>query len=128
MKKKTKKGYLLMEESEDQDFGSFQQETGAAEMEEVICLESSMADLSTNRFVLINNVGGAIMKTHYSYVCGIQGVGGGELDMRGLMTTNLAKSKFVSVINDQFAISESQLKATLSDRIFEVEVFGFKIV
>ncbi|GBN24578.1 hypothetical protein AVEN_73004-1 [Araneus ventricosus] len=125
MTRKKKTGYLLMEESEDGDFGSFQQETGAAEMEEVIYLESSMADFSKNMFVLIDDVGGARRKAHYSYVCGIQEVDGGELGMTGLMITNLYKSKFVSMMNGQFTISESLLKAILPDRIFEVEVFGF---
>ncbi|GBM29273.1 hypothetical protein AVEN_155226-1 [Araneus ventricosus] len=89
-------------------------------VEEVIYLESSMVDFSTNMFVLIDNVGGDKMKEHYSYVCGIQEVVDGEYYMTDLRTTNLAKSKFVSVVNDQFAISESQLKAILQDRIFEV--------
>ncbi|GBM82243.1 hypothetical protein AVEN_214780-1, partial [Araneus ventricosus] len=39
---------ILMGESEDEDFGSFPQETEPAEMEEVIYLESSIADFSTN--------------------------------------------------------------------------------
>ncbi|GBO14648.1 hypothetical protein AVEN_49232-1 [Araneus ventricosus] len=92
----------------------------AAKMEEVIYLESPMIDFSTNLFVLIDNFGGARMKAHYSYVCGIQEVDGGEYDMSGLRTTNLAKLKFVSVVNDQFDISEIQLKGTLPDCIFEV--------
>ncbi|GBM04546.1 hypothetical protein AVEN_93950-1 [Araneus ventricosus] len=69
---------ILIEESEDEDFGSFQQEMEAAKKEEVIYLESLMVDFSTNLFVLIDNVGGARMKAHYSYVCGIQEVDGGE--------------------------------------------------
>ncbi|GBM60395.1 hypothetical protein AVEN_156953-1 [Araneus ventricosus] len=121
----------LMEESEDEELRSFQQEMEAAELEEVIYQESSMVDFSTNLFVLIDNVGDARMKAHYSYVCGIQKFYCGEYDMTCLRTTNLAKSKFVSVVNDQFAISENQLKATLPDRTFEVdfrkELFGFQV-
>ncbi|GBN08515.1 hypothetical protein AVEN_113920-1 [Araneus ventricosus] len=101
-------------------------------MEEVIYLESSMVDFSTNMFVLIDNIGGAKMKAHCSYVCGIQEVDGVEYDTTDLRTTNLAKSKFVSVVNDKFAISDSQLKAILPDRIVEVdcrkELFGFQVV
>ncbi|GBN66732.1 hypothetical protein AVEN_131132-1, partial [Araneus ventricosus] len=48
---------ILMEEYENKDFGSFQQEMEAAGMEEVIYLDSSMVDFSTNLFVLIDNVG-----------------------------------------------------------------------
>ncbi|GBO44320.1 hypothetical protein AVEN_19584-1, partial [Araneus ventricosus] len=40
-----------------------------------------MVDFSTNVFVLVDNVGGARMKAHYSCVCGIQEVGSGEYDM-----------------------------------------------
>ncbi|GBL95400.1 hypothetical protein AVEN_154803-1 [Araneus ventricosus] len=98
---------ILMVKSEDEDFGFFQQEMEAARMEEVINLESSMVDFSTNMFVLIDNVGGARMKAYYSYVCGIQEVDGGEYDMTYLRTTKLAKSKFVSVAKDQFSIFES---------------------
>ncbi|GBN36996.1 hypothetical protein AVEN_252675-1 [Araneus ventricosus] len=61
------------------------------------------------------------MLAHYLYVCGIQEVDGGEYDMTGLRITNLTKSKFVSVVNDQFAISENQLKAIIPYRIFEVD-------
>ncbi|GBN07780.1 hypothetical protein AVEN_40677-1 [Araneus ventricosus] len=104
----------------------------AAKMEEVIYLESPMVDFSTNPFVLIDNVGGARMKAHYSCVCRIQEVDSGEYYNTGLRTTNLAKTKFVSVENDQFAISEIQLKATLPDRIFDVdcriELVGFQVV
>ncbi|GBM65147.1 hypothetical protein AVEN_185787-1 [Araneus ventricosus] len=50
--------------------------------------------------------------------------------MIGLRVTNLAKSKFVSVMNDQFAISQRQLKAILRDRIFDLdyrkELSGFQ--
>ncbi|GBO30474.1 hypothetical protein AVEN_39795-1 [Araneus ventricosus] len=56
---------ILMEESEDEDFGSFQQEMETAEMEKVIYMESSMVDFSTNMF---DNVGSARMKAHHSYV------------------------------------------------------------
>ncbi|GBM18821.1 hypothetical protein AVEN_203099-1 [Araneus ventricosus] len=80
-----------------------------------------MVDFSTNLFVLIKNVGGARMKAHYSYVCWIQEVDGGEYDIIGLKTTNIDKSKFVLVVDDQFAISQIQLEATLPDRIFEVD-------
>ncbi|GBM39218.1 hypothetical protein AVEN_223836-1 [Araneus ventricosus] len=73
-----------------------------------------------NRYILINNMGDARMKVRYSYVCRISGVGGGKLGVTGLKTTNLAKSKFVSVVNDKLAISESQFKAILRDTIFEV--------
>ncbi|GBM03482.1 hypothetical protein AVEN_95383-1 [Araneus ventricosus] len=104
----------------------------AAEMEEVIYLESSMVDFSTSVFVLIYNLGGSRMKAHHSYVCGIQEYDGGEYDTTGLRTTNLAKSKFVSVLNDQFAISQSQLKAIVPDRIFEIdcrkELSAFQLV
>ncbi|GBM66050.1 hypothetical protein AVEN_181127-1 [Araneus ventricosus] len=72
---------ILMVESED--FSSFQLEIEAALMEEEIYPESSMVDFLTNMFVLIDNVGGAKMKAHYLYVCGIQEVDGGEYDMRG---------------------------------------------
>ncbi|GBN68567.1 hypothetical protein AVEN_114536-1, partial [Araneus ventricosus] len=113
---------ILMEESENEDSGSFQQEMKATEMEKVIFLETPMVDFSTNVFILIDNVGGTRRRTHYSYVCRIQEVGGGdEYDMPGLRTTNLAKLKFASVVNNQFAISESRLKAILPDRIFEVD-------
>ncbi|GBN01589.1 hypothetical protein AVEN_36435-1 [Araneus ventricosus] len=119
-------------ESEDENSASFQQEMEPVEMEKVIYLELSMADFSTNLFVLIHTVCGARVKAHFSYVCRIQEVDGGEYDMTGFRTTNLAKLKFYSVVNDQFAISESQLKAILPDRIFEVdcrkEIFGFQVV
>ncbi|GBL88454.1 hypothetical protein AVEN_168490-1 [Araneus ventricosus] len=67
---------ILMEESEDVDFGSFQQETEAADMEEV--LQQSMIDFSTNMFVLDDNVGDARMKANCSYICEIQELDGGE--------------------------------------------------
>ncbi|GBM38095.1 hypothetical protein AVEN_40970-1 [Araneus ventricosus] len=89
---------ILMEESEDEYFGCFQEKIEAVEMEEVIYLESTnILDFSTNIFVLIDNVGGTRIKAHYSYVCGIQGLDYGEMDMIDSKTTNLAKSKFVSV-------------------------------
>ncbi|GBM88906.1 hypothetical protein AVEN_12515-1 [Araneus ventricosus] len=106
---------------------------GAAEMEEIIYLESSMVDFSTNLFVLLDNVGGARMEVHYAHV-GIQELKGGEYEIPGLRTTNLAKSKFVLVVNDQFAIYEnpSYTKSTLQGRIFKVdcrkELFGFQVV
>ncbi|GBN25057.1 hypothetical protein AVEN_65056-1 [Araneus ventricosus] len=76
---------ILIEISDDEDFGSFQHEMEVAV--EVIYLESSMVDFSTNLFVLIDKVGGARMKAHYSYVCGILEVDGGKYDMTGLRTT-----------------------------------------
>ncbi|GBL79829.1 hypothetical protein AVEN_28899-1 [Araneus ventricosus] len=104
----------------------------AAKMEEIIHLESTLIHFSTNLFVLIDKVGGSRMKAHYSYVFGIQKIDGGEYDMTGLKTTYLAKSKLVSLVNDQFAISDFQLKAALPDRLFEVdfriELVGFQIV
>ncbi|GBM89103.1 hypothetical protein AVEN_114548-1 [Araneus ventricosus] len=104
----------------------------AVKVEELIYLESPVLDFSTNLFVLIDNVSGTRMKAHYSCICGIQEVDDGEYDMTGLRTTNLAKPKFLSVVNDQFAISEIQLKATLPDRIFEVdcrtELVGFQVM
>ncbi|GBM39635.1 hypothetical protein AVEN_251563-1 [Araneus ventricosus] len=73
---------MLMVESEDEDFDSFQQEMEAVEMEKVIYLESSMVYFSTNLLVLIDSVAGARMKAHYLYVCVIQ-VEGGEYDTAG---------------------------------------------
>ncbi|GBN75214.1 hypothetical protein AVEN_37577-1 [Araneus ventricosus] len=58
---------ILMEESED-DFGSFQQEKEAAEIQEVTYLDQFMADFSTIMYILFDKVGGARMKAHYSYV------------------------------------------------------------
>ncbi|GBO36311.1 hypothetical protein AVEN_204887-1, partial [Araneus ventricosus] len=119
-----------MEESEDEDFGSFQQETDVAEVEEVIYLESCMVDFSTNMLILIDNVECARMKVHHSNVYGIQEVDCGEYDMTALRPTNMVKSKFVLVVNDQLVISESQLKVVLPDCIFQVdcrkEFFGFQ--
>ncbi|GBM08616.1 hypothetical protein AVEN_52456-1 [Araneus ventricosus] len=74
---------ILIVESKDEDFDSFQQEMEAAEMEEVIYLESFMVDSSTNMLVLIEGT--------YSYVCGFQKVNGDEYDMTGLRTITLAK-------------------------------------
>ncbi|GBM98003.1 hypothetical protein AVEN_89300-1 [Araneus ventricosus] len=99
---------ILMEESEDEDFGYFQQKWRLRGNPVRHCL-----------FVLIFNLGGARIKAHYSYICGIQQVDGGQYDMTGLRTTNLAKSKCVSVVNDKLANSE--LKAIHPDRIFEVD-------
>ncbi|GBM05089.1 hypothetical protein AVEN_210799-1 [Araneus ventricosus] len=83
-------------------------------------------------FLLVDNVRGARMKAHYSYVCGIQEVDGGEYDLTSLRTTNLAKSKFVSMAKDQFGIFESHLKDILPDLIFEVDcrevLFGLQVV
>ncbi|GBM33232.1 hypothetical protein AVEN_91632-1 [Araneus ventricosus] len=99
-----KENVILMLESEDEDFGSFQKEMEAAEMEKLIYLGSSIADFSTSMFILIDNFGGAKIKAHYSYVFGIQEVDGGEYDMTDLRTINLAKLKIDSVVNDQFPI------------------------
>ncbi|GBL95892.1 hypothetical protein AVEN_227132-1 [Araneus ventricosus] len=91
-----------------------------------------MVDFSINLYVFICKLRGVRMKAYYSYVCGIQEVDGGEYVMTGLRTTNLAKSEFVSMVNDKFAISESQLKDILPDPIFEVnrskELSGFQVV
>ncbi|GBM89380.1 hypothetical protein AVEN_226944-1 [Araneus ventricosus] len=92
---------IFMAESEVGDFGSLQQEMEAAEMVEGINMESTIAYLSTNTFVLIDNDRGARSKTHYSHVCGVQGVDGGEFVMTGL-----------SVLNDQFVNSGSQESCT----------------
>ncbi|GBM09755.1 hypothetical protein AVEN_101801-1 [Araneus ventricosus] len=82
---------ILMEESEDEVFGSFQQEMEVAKMVEVIYLESSMLDFSTNLFVLIYNLGGNRINTHYAYLCWFQKLYSGEFDITVLRTTNLAK-------------------------------------
>ncbi|GBM68259.1 hypothetical protein AVEN_88832-1 [Araneus ventricosus] len=58
---------ILMDESEDEYFVSFQQEMKAVEMEEVTYLESAMADFTTTIQIWIENVGGARKKEHYSY-------------------------------------------------------------
>ncbi|GBN67168.1 hypothetical protein AVEN_184045-1 [Araneus ventricosus] len=90
-----------------------------------------MAEFSTNLFDLKYNVGDDRMKANYSYICGIKGVEGDELDIIGLRTTYLAKSRFASGVNVQLAISESQIKVTRPDSIFGVdcikEVFGFQV-
>ncbi|GBM08761.1 hypothetical protein AVEN_154177-1 [Araneus ventricosus] len=96
---KEKENVILMEEFEDDDFDSLQQETEAAEIEKVTSLESSMAAFSTNIYIL--------------FVCRIRGVECGEQDVSGLRNTNLEESKVVLVVNDQFAISESQLEAQI---------------
>ncbi|GBN41546.1 hypothetical protein AVEN_173955-1 [Araneus ventricosus] len=57
---------ILMKESVDEDFGSFQQETEAAEMEEVIYLESSKADFSTTMYALIDNNRNQMKKKDFS--------------------------------------------------------------
>ncbi|GBL77638.1 hypothetical protein AVEN_152877-1 [Araneus ventricosus] len=123
---------ILMEKFEDEDFGSIQLEMEVEEMEEVIYLESFMVDFSTNMFALIDNDGDTRMKAHNLCVCEIQEIDGGEYDMIDMRTANLAESKFVSVVNDQFTFSECQFKAILLDRIFEVdcrkEFFGFQVV
>ncbi|GBM12160.1 hypothetical protein AVEN_39491-1 [Araneus ventricosus] len=49
-KEEKEENVVLMEESEYEDFVSFQQEMEDAEMEEVIYLESSIVDFSTNLF------------------------------------------------------------------------------
>ncbi|GBM72074.1 hypothetical protein AVEN_266495-1 [Araneus ventricosus] len=75
---KKEENVILMVESEDEDFVSSQQEMDVAKMKKVISLELSMVNFSTNMFALIDNVGAARMKAHFSYVCGIQEVDGGE--------------------------------------------------
>ncbi|GBO07006.1 hypothetical protein AVEN_182809-1 [Araneus ventricosus] len=72
------KNVIQIEESDDEDFGFFQQEIEVAEIEEVIYLESSMLEFSTNLFVSINNLGGTKMNAHYSYSCWILEANGGE--------------------------------------------------
>ncbi|GBM66061.1 hypothetical protein AVEN_207157-1 [Araneus ventricosus] len=71
---------ILTEESED-NLGLFQQETESAEIEKVTYLESTMADFSTNMYILIDNVGGVIKKVDYSYVYRIQAFDGGDADL-----------------------------------------------
>ncbi|GBO05685.1 hypothetical protein AVEN_105755-1 [Araneus ventricosus] len=75
---------ILIKESEDEDFGTFQQETEVVEMEVLI-------DFLTNTFALIDTVGSVLMMAHYLYFCMIQEVDGDEYDTTGLRTTNLAK-------------------------------------
>ncbi|GBM34090.1 hypothetical protein AVEN_225612-1 [Araneus ventricosus] len=87
---------ILMEESEDDYSGSFQQEMEAAEVD-------------------------TRMKPYHSYVCGIQEDHGGEFDTTAFRTSNLVKSKFVLVVKDKFFISGSQLNAELPDCIFQVD-------
>ncbi|GBL76720.1 hypothetical protein AVEN_53405-1 [Araneus ventricosus] len=103
----------------------------AEEMEEVIYLKLSMVDFF-NKSLCFVECCRCRNEAHYSYVCGIQEVYGSEYDMTGLRTTNLAKSKFVSVMNDQFVISKSQLKDIFLGRIVEVdcrkEFYDFQVV
>ncbi|GBL90055.1 hypothetical protein AVEN_135425-1 [Araneus ventricosus] len=114
---------------EKDNFDSLQQEMKTMAIAEVTYLESPMAHFSTNMYILINNIGDAIMNTHYSYVYRTNGVDGGELDVTGWRNTNLVQSKFVLLMNNQFAISESQIKSAFSVLIDEVncrkEVFVF---
>ncbi|GBL86747.1 hypothetical protein AVEN_95994-1 [Araneus ventricosus] len=65
--------------------------------------------------ILEDNVGCARMKNHSWNVFRIVGVDNSELDVTGLTSTNLTTSKFVLVVKDQFAISESQIKSILRD-------------
>ncbi|GBM64631.1 hypothetical protein AVEN_91702-1 [Araneus ventricosus] len=120
---------VLMEESEDYDFGSFQQETEATETEEETYLESNMADSSTNIYILIDNVRDVRIGP-CPYICKMDGFNGGELDVTNLRSTSLAKSKLVLEVNDQFV--ESQLKFILPYPTFGVdcreEVFVFQVV
>ncbi|GBM46307.1 hypothetical protein AVEN_88001-1 [Araneus ventricosus] len=110
-----------MAESEDDDFGSFQRETDVEEVEKVTYLELSVTDFSTNMYILIDNIRGARMNVHYSYICRIPGVECGEVDAVGLRSTNLAKSKFVLVATECFQTTfESQLITILAVTIFEV--------
>ncbi|GBM16460.1 hypothetical protein AVEN_94947-1 [Araneus ventricosus] len=76
-----------------------------------------MTDFIIILYVLIDNVEYA--KT---YVYRIDGVDGGEMDVTGLKSTNLAKSKFALEVDDQFAISENQIKARLPDPIVAVDI------
>ncbi|GBM09706.1 hypothetical protein AVEN_186411-1 [Araneus ventricosus] len=114
---KEKQNLKICKESEDDDCGSFQQESVAAKIKEVTYLESSMANFSTNLYILIDNVRGVRMKACYLYVCGIQEVDGGELGVTGVRLDNLGKSIFVLVVNDQFEISYIQLKVIIYDLI-----------
>ncbi|GBL90872.1 hypothetical protein AVEN_27983-1 [Araneus ventricosus] len=80
-----------------------------------------MAHFSTILYILIDNIESARIKTHYSYICGNDGVVANELDVTGLRSTNLAKSKFVLAVNEQFAICESQIKARRPDSNVVIE-------
>ncbi|GBN87556.1 hypothetical protein AVEN_214332-1 [Araneus ventricosus] len=112
------KNVKLIEESDNEDFALLNKKMEAANIEELIYLESPMVNSSTNMFALIDNVGGARLKAHYSYVCGFQEVEGDEYDMICLRTTNLTESKFVSVVNGQIAISKIHL----------IELVGFQVM
>ncbi|GBM30686.1 hypothetical protein AVEN_259558-1 [Araneus ventricosus] len=61
------------------------------------------------------------MKTYYSYFFRINRNDDCELDMTGMRDTNLGKSKFVFVVNGQFAISENQTKAIFPYPTVEVD-------
>ncbi|GBO00147.1 hypothetical protein AVEN_96989-1 [Araneus ventricosus] len=63
---KKEENVTLMEESEDEHFGSFQRELETVEMEELTYLESSMVDFLRNLFVLLDNIGGARMSLQNS--------------------------------------------------------------
>ncbi|GBL76138.1 hypothetical protein AVEN_121735-1 [Araneus ventricosus] len=93
---------ILIEESQDENF-CFSRRNGCFRDRKDI-EKSSMDDFETNIFVLVDNVGGVRITAHGSYVFRIQEVDGGVSDMTGLRTTNLTKSKLISVLNDQFAI------------------------
>ncbi|GBM04003.1 hypothetical protein AVEN_99198-1 [Araneus ventricosus] len=75
---------LLIEESKHDSFDSFQQEMETAEIKEVTYLESYISYFSTNMYILIDNFGSTRMKTHYPYVCRIDGVGGDALNLTSL--------------------------------------------
>ncbi|GBM31407.1 hypothetical protein AVEN_98506-1 [Araneus ventricosus] len=90
-----KENVILMEQTEEIDFDSFQQEMKADEIEPVTYLESPMADFSTKTLIWIDNDGYAGMKIHYSYVFRIHGIDDGEMNMTVLRNTIWAKSKFL---------------------------------
>ncbi|GBL89642.1 hypothetical protein AVEN_104604-1 [Araneus ventricosus] len=69
---------ILVEESEDDFFLLFSIRNGGCRGGEVIYLDSSMVYFSRNLLVLIDNIGSTRMKAHFSYVCWIQEVDGGE--------------------------------------------------
>ncbi|GBL75974.1 hypothetical protein AVEN_234293-1 [Araneus ventricosus] len=54
-------------------------------------------------------------------VAEIDSVNSSELDVTDSKRNNLPTSKFVLVVNAQFAISENQIKAILPDPIIEVD-------
>ncbi|GBM40832.1 hypothetical protein AVEN_137333-1 [Araneus ventricosus] len=110
---------ILVGEYEYEDFGSFSTRNencgdGGSNLSGIFhdCF-------LTNLFVLIDNVGGGRMKVHYLFVCSIQEFDGGEYNMTGLRITNVVKLKFVSKVNDKFAISKSQLTVIPLYHIFE---------